>query len=73
MAKIVLHIHDLGLGGAERIALKWIAWLQDMGHEVTLLLGFPPDEVFFHAPHGLQVVSRPIAVSYTHLTLPTTD
>lgn len=60
MAKIVLHIHDLGLGGAERIALKWIAWLQDMGHEVTLLLGFPPDEVFFHAPHGLQVVSRPI-------------
>ena len=22
MAKIVLHIHDLGLGGAERIALK---------------------------------------------------
>ena len=38
MAKIVLHIHDLGLGGAERIALKWIAWLQDMGHEVTLML-----------------------------------
>ena len=60
MAKIVLHIHDLGLGGAERIALKWIAWLQDMGHEVTLLLGFPPDEVFFQAPPGLQVVTRPI-------------
>ena len=59
MAKIVLHIHDLGLGGAERIALKWIAWLQDMGHEVTLLLGFPPDEVFFQAPPGLQVVTRP--------------
>ena len=59
MAKIVVHIHDLGLGGAERIALKWIAWLQDMGHEVTLLLGFQPDEVFFHAPLGLQVVYRP--------------
>ena len=60
MAKIVLHIHDLGLGGAERIALKWIAWLQDMGHDVTLLLGFPPDEVFFNPPPDLQVVSRPI-------------
>ncbi|HGY5558732.1 MAG TPA: glycosyltransferase, partial [Prochlorococcus sp.] len=60
MAKVVLHIHDLGLGGAERVALKWIAWLQEMGHEVSLLLGFPPDEVFFQAPPGLQVVNRPI-------------
>ena len=60
MAKVVVHIHDLGLGGAERKTLKWIAWLQDMGHEVTLMLGHPPDEVFFHAPPGLNVVCRPI-------------
>ena len=38
MARLVLHIHDLGLGGAERVTLDWLSWLQQAGHEVWLLL-----------------------------------
>ena len=61
MGKVVLHIHDLGLGGAERIALKWIAWLQDMGHEVTLLLGYPPEGCF--TPYWIKSVDLEVAAN----------
>ena len=42
MARVVVHIHSLGLGGAERVALQWAGWLRREGHEVVLLTG-PPE------------------------------
>ncbi|GCE64664.1 glycosyl transferase family 1 [cyanobiont of Ornithocercus magnificus] len=57
MARVALHIHALGPGGAERIALCWAAWLQEAGHEVHLLLG--RRDIFFTAPDGVQLVIYP--------------
>ena len=60
MARLVLHIHDLGLGGAERVTLDWLSWLQQAGHEVWLVLGSGGDhDRFFTAPNGIQVLGAP--------------
>ena len=60
MARLVLHIHDLGLGGAERVTLDWLSWLQQAGHEVWLVLGPGGDhDRFFTAPDGIQVLEAP--------------
>ena len=60
MARLVLHIHDLGLGGAERVTLDWLSWLQQAGHEVWLVLGPGGDhDRFFTAPDGIQVLEPP--------------
>jgi glycosyltransferase involved in cell wall biosynthesis len=39
MARVLISIHSLGLGGAERVALQWAGWLRQAGHEVLLLTG----------------------------------
>ena len=60
MARLVLHIHDLGLGGAERVTLDWLSWLQQAGHEVWLVLGpGGGHDRFFTAPDGIQVLEAP--------------
>ena len=60
MARLVLHIHDLGLGGAERVTLDWLSWLQQAGHEVWLVLGpGGAHDRFFTAPDGIQVLEPP--------------
>ncbi len=69
MARVAVHIHSLGLGGAERVALQWAGWLRQAGHEVVLLTGPPaggrrqsapgdgPD--FYSLPPGLVRVREP--------------
>ena len=60
MARLVLHIHDLGLGGAERVTLDWLSWLQQAGHEVWLVLGpGGGHDRFFTTPDGIQVLEAP--------------
>lgn len=56
MAKIVLHIHSLGLGGAERVTLDWLEWLVKNGHQVWLLLGATDQSSFFSVPNGVNVL-----------------
>ena len=59
MAKIVLHIHHVGLGGAERVALHWLNWLHQEGHQVWLLLGDASTQEFFSVPEGVTVLLPP--------------
>ena len=53
MARILIHIHALRTGGAERVALQFAAWLLEAGHTVVLLTpcGVPAD--VFPLPPGL--------------------
>ncbi len=53
MARILIHIHALRTGGAERVALQFAAWLLEAGHTVVLLTpcGVPAD--VFALPPGL--------------------
>ena len=59
MARVALHIHALGPGGAERIALCWANWLQESGHEVYLLLGPHHEDHFFTLPDNVRLVTCP--------------
>ena len=59
MAQVVLHIHALDLGGAERVALQWAIWLRDQGHQVFLLVGHQPRHSFFAVPPGITLCFRP--------------
>ena len=59
MAKVVLHIHSLGLGGAERVVLDWLEWLVEDGHQVWLLLGTQDQKTFFTVPKGVMVLTPP--------------
>ena len=60
MARLVLHIHDLGLGGAERVTLDWLSRMQPAGHEVWLLLGpGAGQDRCFTAPDGSQELEAP--------------
>ena len=58
MPKVVVHIHALGLGGAERVTLDWLRWLHDEGHQIWLLLGTSSQPEFFTAPAGITVWSH---------------
>jgi glycosyltransferase involved in cell wall biosynthesis len=53
MARILIHIHALRTGGAERVALQFAAWLLEAGHTVVVLTpcGVPAD--VFPLPPGL--------------------
>lgn len=69
MARVVVHIHSLGLGGAERVALQWAGWLRQAGHEVEVLTGPPAGGHrhpaagdggdFYSLPPGVQRVREP--------------
>ena len=61
MARVVLHIHSLGLGGAERVALDWLEWLCEDGHQVWLLLGSVQNQAFFSVPEGVNVVAQSLS------------
>ena len=59
MARIAVHLHQLSLGGAERITVMWCQWLLDMGHQVELFIGQPDEREFFSAPQSVQIIRRP--------------
>lgn len=63
MARVVLHIHSLDLGGAERVAIQWACWLHEAGHQVWMLVGRQPKKTFFEVPDGVVLVSRPLPAS----------
>lgn len=69
MARIVLHIHALSIGGAERIALQWAGWLADEGHEVWMLLGKQHESEFFEVPSGVHIASVPTSARTTVIWL----
>ncbi len=58
MARVVLHIHSLDLGGAERVAIQWARWLQEADHQVWILVGEQPTKPFFDLPEDLAVVCK---------------
>lgn len=53
MAKIVLTIHSLGAGGAEKVSLQFAQWLLDEGHDVTIATSARSAQDFYPLPHGL--------------------
>lgn len=69
MARIVLHLHGLTLGGAERVALQWARWLAEAGHDVWLLLGYQQADAFFVAPEGINLVTAPASTGLTSVWL----
>ena len=54
MSKIVLVIHALGAGGAEKVSLQFAQWLLDDGHEVTIVTSARATSDFYPLPHGLK-------------------
>ena len=58
MAKVVLHIHSLDLGGAERVTIQWARWLLEADHQVWILVGKQIKQPFFDLPENLTVVCR---------------
>ena len=59
MALVVVHLHQLSLGGAERITVMWCQWLVEMGHQVQLFLGQSDEDEFFLPPESVQIIRRP--------------
>lgn len=59
MARIAVHLHQLSLGGAERITVMWCQWLVEMGHQVQLFIGQPDEREFFSPPASVQILRRP--------------
>ena len=59
MARIAVHLHQLSLGGAERITVMWCQWLVEMGHQVQLFIGQPDERAFFSPPASVQILRRP--------------
>ena len=53
MAKIILAIHSLGAGGAEKVSLQFAQWLLDDGHDVTIATSARSAQDFYPFPHGL--------------------
>ena len=62
MARIAVHLHQLSLGGAERITVMWCQWLVAMGHHVQLFLGQSDGSEFFTPPASVQVIRRPAGI-----------
>ena len=59
MSRIVLVIHALGAGGAERVSLQFAQWLLDDGHEVTIATSTRAASDFYPLPQGLQRFREP--------------
>ena len=53
MANILLVIHALGTGGAEKVTLQFAQWLLDEGHDVTIATSARSVEDFYPLPNGL--------------------
>ncbi|QEY32438.1 glycosyltransferase family 4 protein [Synechococcus sp. RSCCF101] len=53
MARVLISIHALGLGGAERVALQWAGWLLAEGHRVEVLVGHGARPDVYALPPGL--------------------
>ena len=56
MAKVLITIHSLGTGGAERVALQFARWLVDAGHQVVLLTPTTAATDFYPLPPGVERV-----------------
>ena len=59
MARVAVHLHQLSLGGAERITVMWCQWLVAMGHHVQLFLGQSDKSEFFAPPASVKIFRRP--------------
>jgi len=60
MPCVLISIHDLGLGGAERVALQWASWLLEEGHRVVLMTGRSTERDFYPLPPGLEREREPM-------------
>lgn len=54
MAKVLIAIHALRTGGAERVSLQFARWLLESGHEVVLLTPALAGADFYPLPIGLE-------------------
>ena len=54
MARVLVVIHSLRTGGAERVALQWCEWLLQEGHQVQLVTPQRADRDFYPLPPNLQ-------------------
>lgn len=59
MARVLLVIHSLRTGGAERVALQFARWLLEEGHRVVLLTDSRPVPDFYPLPAGLERRQEP--------------
>ncbi len=54
MARVLIAIHALRTGGAERVALQFARWLLEAGHGVVLLTASRAGADFYPLPPGLE-------------------
>jgi glycosyltransferase involved in cell wall biosynthesis len=54
MARVLIAIHALRTGGAERVALQFARWLLEADHEVVLLTASRAGADFYPLPSGLE-------------------
>ena len=60
MAKVLLVIHSLRTGGAERVTLQFARWLLEAGHRVVLLTPSRAGADFYPLPAGLERCEEPL-------------
>jgi glycosyltransferase involved in cell wall biosynthesis len=59
MARVLIAIHALRTGGAERVALQFARWLLEAGHGVVLLTASRAGRDFYPLPAGLERRQEP--------------
>lgn len=59
MARVLIAIHSLRAGGAERVALQFARWLLEAGHGVVLLTPARAGADFYPLPAGLERLHEP--------------
>jgi glycosyltransferase involved in cell wall biosynthesis len=59
MARVLIAIHALRTGGAERVALQFARWLHEAGHGVVLLTSSKAGDDFYPLPAGLERRQEP--------------
>lgn len=60
MARVLLVIHSLRTGGAERVTLQFARWLLEAGHGVVLLTPSRAGADFYPLPAGLERCEEPL-------------
>lgn len=60
MAKVLIAIHDLRTGGAERVTLQFARWLLEAGHNVVLFTASRAGSDFYPLPPGLERRQEPL-------------
>ena len=59
MAKVLVFIHSLDVGGAERVSVQFSSWLSDVGHEVVVLTSARSRIDFFQVKSTVCRVQEP--------------